>query len=292
MGVIEIKQITEVAEALKLEDVQRQAWGMEEVEILPGRFLHGLQFNGSCLYGAFDGDRIVGFVFGLLGTIENLENRIDQVAAARLQMYSAIMGVIGPYQGQGIGYRLKLAQREFALRIGVRLITWTYDPLESRNAYLNMSKLGAVCHRYFRDFHGVLGGINAGVPTDRFYVEWWITSNRVKGKLSNKRSPLGFDAYHTGGATLVNQVKEFDDELPVPSEEFSRSEGNILIVEIPGSFQRVKQQDMALALAWREHTRQIFEYYIDRHYLVTDLVRGSDKDDHGGSYYILTHGDA
>ncbi len=292
MSAIEIRQITEVADALELEDVQRLTWGMEDLEILPGRFLHGLQFNGSCLYGAFDGDRIVGFVFGLLGTIENLENRIDQVAAARLQMYSAIMGVLGPYQGQGIGYRLKLAQREFALRIGVRLITWTYDPLESRNAYFNMAKLGAVCHRYYRDFHGELGGINAGLLTDRFYVEWWVTSNRVKGKLSKKRAPLSFDAYHNGGATLVNQVTRLDNGLPVPPEEFARSEANILMVEIPGAFQDIKKQNMSLAVAWREHTRQIFEYYFDRHYLVTDLVRGLEKDNLYSSYYILSYGDA
>ena len=292
MAAIEIKQITEVADALKLEDVQRQAWGMEDLEVLSGHFLHGLQLNGACLYGAFDDDRIVGFVFGLLGTIENLENRIDQVAAARLQMYSAIMGVLGPYQGQGIGYRLKLAQREFALRIGVRLITWTYDPLESRNAYLNMAKLGVVCHHYYRDFHGVLGGINAGLLTDRFYVEWWVTSNRVKGKLSKKRAPLGFDAYHNGGATLVNQVTRLDNGLPVPPKEFAQSEANILMVEIPGMFQEIKKQDMSLAVTWREHTRQIFEYYFDQHYLVTDLVRGAEEADYDSSYYILTYGDA
>ena len=86
MAAIEIKQITEATDALQLEDLQRETWGMEDLEVLSGLFLHSLHFNGSCLYGAFDGDRIIGFVFGLLGTIENLENRMDQVAAARLQM--------------------------------------------------------------------------------------------------------------------------------------------------------------------------------------------------------------
>jgi predicted GNAT superfamily acetyltransferase len=207
-------------------------------------------------------------------------------------MYSAIMGVAKAYQGLGIGYRLKLAQREFALRIGVRLVTWTYDPLESRNAYLNFSKLGVICHNYYRNFHGELGGINVGLPTDRFYVEWWITSNRVNGKISKKRSPLGIDAYRDGGAVLVNPVDQDINDLPIPRDEFIRSKNKLLMVEIPSQLQQIKLEDMSLARRWRLHAREIFEYYFDHNYLVTDLVL-EKRDSHISTcYYILSSADS
>ncbi len=291
MNMIDIRPVLDVAEAKQIEDVQRVTWGMGEIEVLPGRFLHALQKNGACLLAAFDGDRVVGFVFGLLGTVEDLEGRIDQIAAARLQMYSAIMGVLPEYQGQGIGYRLKVAQREFALRIGVRLITWTYDPLESRNAFFNIGKLGVVCHRYFRNFHGELGGINRGLPTDRFYIDWWVTSNRVKGRLSSNRAPLSYSAFSGGGAELINLASR-QGAWPVPPDTFSQSDSRLLLVEIPANIQFIKEGNQDLAVAWREHTRNLFEYYFDRNYLVTDFVRNRDEDGFERSYYVLTFGDS
>lgn len=265
---------------------------MDDLEVIPSRFMHALQHNGASLLGAYDGDRMIGFVFGLLGTVEDLDHRIDQVAAARLQMYSAIMGVLPGYQNRGVGYRLKLAQREFALRIGVRLITWTYDPLESLNGFFNVGKLGVVCHRYLRDFHGPMGGINLGLPTDRFHIDWWVTSNRVQMRLSGRRGPLGLTALQQGGALLVNEAARNATGLPVPPDQFSESQARILLVEIPDNFQLIKQQDMALALAWRMHGRQLLEHYFDNHYLVTDFVRHQEPGGSFRSYYVLSHADS
>ena len=290
MSSIDIRPVTDTDDAKQIEDVQRITWGMADSELLPGRFLHALQHNGACLYGAFDGDKVVGFVFGLLGTVQDLD-RIDEVAAARLQMYSAIMGVLPDYQGQGLGYRLKFAQREFALRNGIRLVTWTYDPLESLNAYFNVRKLGIICHRYFRDFHGKLGGINVGLLTDRFYVEWWVTSNRVKSRLSSGREPLSFESYLSGGVELVNEATRGHDELLTPPGEFRRSEKRLLLVEIPAEIQSIKRRDMGLAIAWRDHTRHVFEYYFEKNYLVSDFVQHQDEDGFKRSYYILVSGD-
>ena len=292
MSSIEILPVTEVTDAEQLENVQRQTWQMNELEVFPGRFLHALQHNGACLLAAYDGQKIAGFVFGLLGTVPDLDDRIDQVAAARLQMYSAIMGVLPEYQGLGIGYRLKLAQREFALRIGVRLITWTYDPLESRNAYLNIGKLGVVCHKYFRNFHGELTGLNQGLPTDRFYVEWWVTSNRVKGRLGSNRAPLKLKAYRSGGAKLINEAKTLSNGMVAPPDNFLFSDSRLLLVEFPSQIQELKNQDIKLAVAWREHTRNLFEYYFEHNYLITDMVRDSSAGEPSRSYYVLTFGDA
>jgi predicted GNAT superfamily acetyltransferase len=288
---IDIRPIITIADADQIEEVQQLTWNTKDREIMPGRLAYAMQKNGALLIGAFDETRCVGFVFGVLGTVEDLHDRLDQVAAARLLLYSTIMGVLPEYQKQGIGYRLKLAQREFALRIGVRLITWTYDPLESMNGYFNIHKLGVICRKYLKDYYGEMGGINIGLSTDRFYSEWWVTSNRVVSRVSKQRGPLTLEAYLGGRAVIVNECHWNDQELPVPPDEFLNKSNNLIVVEIPDDVQRVKSVNLPLASQWREHTRQLFDYYFGRKYILTDFVRS--KDDRGlhRSYYILTQAD-
>jgi predicted GNAT superfamily acetyltransferase len=275
----------------ELEQVQLIIWGKDAREIMPAHLLHALQYNGAALLGAFDGTKVVGFTLAVLGTVEGLTERIDQVAAARLKMYSVIAGVLPAYRDAGVGYRLKMAQRDFALRIGVRLITWVYDPLESRNARFNIGKLGTVCSRYLRNFHGEMAGINAGLETDRFEVEWWVTSNRVKGRAKRHKRPLSLQALVDGGAVLVNEVTFNAAGLPAPPLEIIHAPGNLALVEIPADFQRIKQEDFPLALKWREHSRSVFEAFFQDGYLATDFVSQIDEGKRR-SFYLLTHQDA
>lgn len=292
MTTIDIRPLTGTDRLHELEDLQRIIWKEADVEVIPGRAMHAIQHNGGLLLGAIDtehDDKLVGFIFAVIGTVQGLDNRIDQVAAARLQLYSTIMGVLPGYQGRSIGYRLKLAQREYALRLGIRLVTWTYDPLESRNGWLNIGKLGAICHQYLPNFHGDVGGINAGLPTDRFYVEWWVTGNRVRARVNKKRRPLGYAALIGGGAGLVNEAAFNDEGLPVPPAGFAESESNIVMVEIPPNFQQIKQQDMALARRWREHTGELFSHYFAHDFIVTDFARHQDDSGRERTYYVLTY---
>lgn len=284
---IDIRRVEADGDFRKLEDLQRTIWNMPDVEIIPGRTMHAIQFNGGVLLGAYDGSEVVGFVFGVIGTVQGLSQRIDQVAAARLQLYSTIMGVHPAYHGQGIAYQLKLAQREFALQLGIRLVTWTYDPLESRNAQLNISKLGAISHRYLRDFHGNMGGINAGLWTDRFYVEWWVTGNRVQSRVERQRGALSYDQMIAGRAELVNEAT-FEGDFAAPAETFEQSERNLVLVEIPADFQAIKRHDMALAKRWRAHTRELFEHYLAHQYVATDFTRNVDAEGRHRAYYVLT----
>jgi predicted GNAT superfamily acetyltransferase len=286
---IDIRPVKENSDLRKLEELQRLIWNMDDVDVIPGRTMHAIDFNGGVLLGAYDGGELVGFVFGVIGTVQGLDKRIDQVAAARLQLYSTIMGVHPSYQRQGVGYRLKLAQREYALRLGIRLITWTYDPLESRNGWLNIGKLGAVSHLYLRDFHGPQGGINAGLSTDRFYVEWWVTGNRVQGRVVRKRNPLSYEQLIAGRAILINEVHFNHAGLPVPPVNFTESDRNLILVEIPSNFQEVKHQDMDLAHQWRAHTRVLFEHYFEHRFIVTDFARRSDEEGRERSYYVMTN---
>ena len=288
---IEIRAIRDPLEASKVEVVQQETWGIPEVEVIPARLLHALQFTGSCLLGAYDGSTLVGFVLGVLGTVEDLKNRIDQVAAARLQMYSVTMGVLPEYQHLGIGFRLKMAQREFALRIGVRLVTWTYDPLESRNGYFNVRKLGAISHKYLLDFHGPMSGMNQGLPSDRFYVEWWVTSNRVQARVDSSRTPLSLKAYTGGGAPIVNSVSHDISGLSQPPQSFSKADDRLILIEIPENFQQIKEADMDLAFEWRMHLRDAAAHYFNDGYLVTDFIhhRAGEGDDR--SFYVLMKSD-
>jgi predicted GNAT superfamily acetyltransferase len=234
---------------------------------------------------------LVGFALAVLATVEGLTERIDQVAAARLKMYSVIAGVLPEYRNAGVGYRLKMAQRDFALRIGIRLISWVYDPLESRNGRFNIGKLGAVCNRYLRNFHGEMAGINAGLETDRFEVDWWVTSNRAKGRAKRQKPPLSLQTLLDGGAMIVNKSAFDGSGLPVPSLETSYQPSNLLLVEIPADFQRIKQQDFPLALRWRMHSRAIFETLFRDGYLVSDFVGHVDENNQR-SFYLLVHEDA
>jgi predicted GNAT superfamily acetyltransferase len=292
MNEIQIRPLITISDIQELERLQNEIWGSPDRDAIPAHMFHALAHNGAALYGAVDGERLVGFVLGVLATDPGPE-RIDQVAAARLKMYSVIAGVLPEYQGTGIGYRLKLAQREFALRIGVRLITWTYDPLESQNAHFNFGKLGVVCHRYLRNFHGELGGLSRGIPTDRFEVDWWVTSNRVEGRVVKERKPLELGALLGGGAVLVNECSFNDRGLPVPPRKYAyEPDSNLLMVEIPAEYQRIKREDSDLARQWREHSRNLFESLFHNAFMATDFVFQREATGLSRSFYLLTHKDS
>jgi predicted GNAT superfamily acetyltransferase len=291
MGEIVIRSVENMAEYNAVEEIQRITWSMPDLEVIPGHALHAMQHNGAALLGAFDGDRLVGFTFGVLGT-EDIPGRVDQVAAARLKMYSVIAGVLPEYQHHNVGYQLKMAQRDFALRIGIRLITWTFDPLESRNARFNVGKLGVVCRRYLRHFHGDMSGINKGLPTDRFEVEWWVTGHRVAARAAQKWRPLGLEALLAGGAFLVNEAAINSAGLPEPPLNYVSQANNLQLVEIPADFQGLKRRDFALARRWRLHTRDVFEGLFASGFMVTDFVTQEGENSPTRAYYLLTHGDS
>lgn len=290
MTQLTIRPLTSHNDYEQTRQIHMTAWGLDAADTIPPLSMHAFQHNGSILLGAYDGDQLVGYILGTLGTVET-PGRIDQIAAARLKLFSVIMGILPAYQGQGIGTQLKLAQREAALRLGIRMITWTYDPLESRNGRLNIGKLGAICNRYYRDFHGPMAGRNAGLASDRFEVEWWVTSNRVEGRVAQQRRPLSLDAMRGAGAVVVNEAT-FDDNLLIPPLDFARSDNNLLLVEIPADIQALNVADLALARQWRQHTRQLFEYYFAANFAVTDFVLQPGEDGRSRSFYLLTHNDS
>ncbi len=281
---ITIRQLHEYGEFLACEDLQRAAWKMtDDRDVVPAHMLSPVAENGGLVLGAFDAQgKIVGFVYGFVG-------RTDDERAAWMGspfiFCSEMMGVLPEARGAAVGTRLKLAQREYALAQGYKLITWTYDPLLSLNARLNIAKLGCICRRYVRDAYGPLGGIYAGLSTDRFAVEWWIASERVKSTLVGERTS-SLEEWQSQGLRVINPAAMEGGVLRPGSFELGGA-GESCLAQIPADFQAIKAADFEAAKAWREHTREVFEAAFGRGYAVAGFA-GRAGVDRLSSYYLLT----
>jgi predicted GNAT superfamily acetyltransferase len=286
---VEIRLLQSLVEIKMAEDLQREVWGNNETEIVPLHMLTTVAHNGGVLLGAWDAEaeRLVGFVFGFLGTDAADPQR---VAAANLKHCSHMMGVVPGYRGQGVGHRLKLAQRERVMQQGVRLITWTYDPLESRNGHLNIARLGCICKTYLREVYGDMqDSLNRGLPSDRFQVEWWITSARVRQKIAGDRPPLTLESFTTAGAPILDPTSLTEAGLACPTGRPETPEGVLALVEIPADFQALKAADLGLAREWKLLVRSIFEAAFADGYLVTDFL--SQKiEGRLRNFYVLSQG--
>ncbi|MEZ4593231.1 MAG: GNAT family N-acetyltransferase [Chloroflexota bacterium] len=252
---IEIKPITDAAGCTAVEQLQIAAWKMSDpLEAVPSHMLLTFHKNGGVLLGAYAGERLVGFVAGFVGWLGH----------GRFKHASHLMGVHPEFQGQGIGEQLKLAQRQVVQGQGLDLITWTYDPLETGNAKLNIHKLGAVCRTYIPNLYGTFEGINAGLPTDRFQVDWHLNSAHVENRLAER----GVGETAVPEHLILNVVGENGR----PPETTKSPNEPTHFVQIPRAFQALKARDLPLALAWRLHTRQLFTDLFAQHYAVTDFV--------------------
>jgi predicted GNAT superfamily acetyltransferase len=283
-----IKLIENIDEMHRVEDLQRQVWREAETDIVPAHLMNSAVHNGGLLLGAYVEDDLVGFVFGFLGFYTTPDG-------PRLKHYSSMLGVRPEFRDQGMGFALKRAQWQMVRHQGIDRITWTFDPLLSRNAWLNITRLGAVCNTYLRDFYGKMrDSLNQGLPTDRFDVDWWVHSHRVNRRLSRRRrGDLTLVHFLSGGAQIVNPTEMDLSQLPHPVEDPPIQVGKnfpILLVEIPADFQALKQVDIELAREWRIHTRAIFETLFNAGYLITDFVHSANPLNR--SYYVLINGES
>ena len=283
-----IKLIEQIDEMHRVEDLQRQVWQEGETDIVPAHLMNSAVHNGGLLLGAYSDEELAGFVFGFSGFYTTPDG-------PRLKHYSSMLGVRPEFQDQGMGFALKRAQWQMVRHQGIDRITWTYDPLLSKNAWLNICRLGAVCSTYLRDFYGKMtDALNQGLPTDRFDVDWWVNSHRVDRRLSRRRrGDLTLTHYLSGGAQMVNPAELDINQLPHPVEDLHIQTGKdvpFLLVEIPADFQALKTANIQLALEWRLHTRTVFEGLFTTGYMVTDFVQSTIPPIR--SYYVLVHGES
>ena len=149
--------------------LQQEIWDEEDLEIEPSTMFVVASLTGGQVLGAFDGEKLVGFTMAVVG-----------VRQGSVYLHSHQTGVDASYRDRGIGRMLKLFQRDEALARGIRLVEWTFDPLELKNAHFNLNRLGAICRRYIPDLYGVTTSpLHRGIPTDRLVAEWWLDSPRV-----------------------------------------------------------------------------------------------------------------
>lgn len=264
---LHIHLIEESADYWAVEDISRQAWGLSDYrEVIPAHLMITFQQNGGLLLGAWLDGRLVGFSLGFIGL----------AADGRVKFCSEQLGVLPEYQSLNIGHKLKLAQREHLLARGIEHATWTYDPLETKNGNLNLHKLGAVCNTYFVNVYGAAAGINAGLPTDRFQVDWWPASQHVAERLAGGR-PHTLAGLQTEGVPVVNATAGAR-----PSANVAPLVGSRLLLQVPAAIRTLKQTEAELALAWRLHTRELFMALFAQGYVATDLLHTA-----AACYYLL-----
>jgi predicted GNAT superfamily acetyltransferase len=159
--------------------LQKEIWNFTDAELVPLRMFVVAEKVGGQVMGAFDGKEMVGFALSVPGA-----------RSGYLYLHSHMLAVRKEHRNSGLGRRLKVLQREDALARGIELIEWTFDPLEIKNAYLNIEKLGAVSRRYNINQYGITSSpLQGGLPSDRLIAEWWLKSKRVETLLATGKNP-------------------------------------------------------------------------------------------------------
>jgi len=254
--------------------LERQVWGYTDAEdVVPPPVLIVSVKRGGILLGAFDeAGAMKGFVYS-----------IPAVKDGRLTQWSHMLGVTPDARDAGLGLRLKLAQRDRALQMGIDLIEWTYDPLQALNAHLNFTKLGVVVEEYEENIYGVSSSpLHSGSPTDRFVAEWRLNAPHVARRIEQKGLGPVRDA-SVATAPLVNPSRPAGRWLAPGPADLSHEAPRVL-VEIPVGVAELQLADPALALEWRLATRAIFQHYLARHYRVVDFFLSRPS---GRGHYLL-----
>jgi predicted GNAT superfamily acetyltransferase len=281
-GSLSLRILETPSEMEAIEDLERLVWPGSETDVIPSHLLLAAVHGGGLVISAYDDNADpplpVGFVFGFPGLYYTPDG-------PRIKHCSHQLGVLPAYRNSGIGFRLKRAQWQMVRHQGIDRITWTFDPLISRNAHLNISRLGTVCNTYLRNFYGEMrDGMNQGWPSDRFEVDWWVHSRRVERRLSkHSRRQLQLVDFQKAETLIIHALS------PLPG--ISTAFNPLILVEIPVDILEMKARDPDQALEWRLYTRSVFEVLFSQGYLVTDFVHTTSEDP-PSSYYVLSYGEA
>lgn len=212
-------------------ELQREIWGEKDLEVEPATMFVVAAHTGGQVLGAFDGDRLVGYTLAVVGLGDGV-----------LYLHSHMTGVHSDYRDRGVGRMLKLFQRNEALSRGIRLIRWTFDPLEIRNAHFNLNRLGAICRKYLPNLYGLTTSpLHRGLPTDRLLVEWHLDSARAV-------------------AAIENLLK---DPIEAPA-----------IIELPPELERWQREDSAEVANVQARLREEFTKWFAKGYAAVALRTG------------------
>lgn len=240
-GEIQIRHCHGLDEFKSCYRLQQRVWGETELDVPLPLFVVAAETGGQVL-GAFDGEKMVGFTLAVTGYRE------DSVF-----LHSHMTAVLEAYRDRGIGRRLKRFQREDALNRGIGLVEWTFDPLEVKNAYLNLMRLGAIARRYVPNCYGLTSSpLHSGMPTDRLVAEWWLESPRVETLLDGRGV-----------------------ELQTPPSERAH-------ILVPAGFPRLRRDAPVEAVQVQTEVREQFQKWFGQQYVATGIEIGPE-----GGRYIL-----
>jgi Uncharacterized conserved protein len=274
-----IRDLDTIADLRSAIELEKEVWSSEDADVTPLSIAIATRAAGSLWIGAFDGAELVGFAFAFLGLNSSLDT-----AANRVQLHSDILAVRNSYRNRGVGYRLKIAQRERALKIGVTVMTWTFDPLRSRNAHLNFQKLGVICDSYRADFYGprTSSPVNSN-GTDRMWVTWLMADSRVDARLKGK----GGRAEVLDAMAHVDPLVRFYGNGRPAEGDLSRALARLrVVIEIPGDMDTIERDDRELAREWRLATRRAFTEALNAGFIVKEFCR-SVRGQQGPGAYLL-----
>ena len=271
-----IRDLHSLDDLRKVETLEQEVWGLSERDVLPLTMIVATKEAGSIWLGAFDGAQLVGFAFGFLG-----------MEHGQVMVHSHMLAVRDAYRDLDLGYKLKLAQRERVLSMRIPAITWTFDPLQSRNAHLNFGKLGVVSDTYKIDFYGPeTSSVLHRNSTDRLWVKWLLASRRVQDRLQgkDKRAEL-LDAL----SRLLPLIRFNADGKPVRTDLDAALTRQRIAIEIPSDIQSIEQKDPALAREWRDATRWAFTEALKAGFFVAEFCR-TTRGKQGPGAYLLEKG--
>lgn len=292
------RDLTRLAEFAQVVELEREIWGPNYDDVVPVPILAVTVLRGGVLIGAFDdrdrrlpdsrdpsrprdgsgpherhrphdqSERLVGFVYSLPG-----------IKHGKPTQWSHMLGVVDEFRNSGIGYRLKLLQRDRAREMGLDLIEWTFDPMQALNAHLNFTKLGVIVSDYEVNVYGESRSpLHAGNPTDRFVAEWWIRREAIGAGRGVKSAP-GANAE----AVAVNRIDR-SHRWPACVEVVLDADVGALRVDIPMNFGEMLTNAPDVALDWRLKTRQIFTTYFGRGFKAVDFEL--DRASASGAYLL------
>ena len=263
-----IEVATTIEDCARTVPIQREIWG-GDVVVPPQLLLATVHNGGFVAIGHVDGDeQPAGFVYGFLGIYD-----------FHFRHHSHMLAVRGPHRGSGLAVALKEAQRDHCLDQGIEVMGWTMDPLEALNAHFNFAKLGTFSREYHPDFYGAMPDVlNAGLPSDRLYIEWPIGNDRTYRRLRGDDAPKSLDQAE---AEQIPYLLRATDGRPGAVAPLSGE--SHLLVEIPARFQELKARDQALALEWRLAVRAALTSAFGASYAAVEFLRSGDR----GAYLLV-----
>ena len=268
-GQISIRALTTMAELNATVDLQRAVWGMHDAEAASPHTLRAIVHSGGAVFGAvarrhshdLAGERLVGFCFGFAAP-----------RAGELWLWSHMAAVHPDLQGRGIGYRLKQAQREWALKQGYRWMAWTFDPMQAGNANFNFNRLGVTARRYSADHYGAMqDGLNAGLASDRLEAQWQLEAPQPTALASGKYSHDDHDVTDLRKLVYVNAAGA------ICRAQAKALGAAVYGIEIPANIAELKRRDIERAKHWQLLLREAMIELLATGYVVSGFIRAGDN---------------